>query len=308
MDDLSLFFDRYAEVGVQRRNLPHWQQDGKLYFLTWRQEDSIPAEKREELRREREDFIRVHGDPATDYLPPELLRRYHQLFSERVQRWLDAGAGSCVLRRPVAREIMRQALHHFDGRRYRLGSFAIAGNHVHVMAVPQPGIRMSEVLHSWKSYTANAINKALGRSGTLWKAESFDHLVRSEAALYRVWAYIHARTDQGAYVERRRPYAPTHFPFHARALPTAASVCSRRSISSSRFLVGLPWNCAAISSKVLRASSSSSTSVRAAAWAGRVVGHSRVDTEDTVALTVSSVSTGRVACLPLPGLVPCGAW
>jgi hypothetical protein len=40
-----------------------------------------------------------------------------------------------------------------------------------------PGIDLSEVMHSWKSYTAKAINKALGRSGTLWKEESHDHLV-----------------------------------------------------------------------------------------------------------------------------------
>ena len=44
----------------------------------------------------------------------------------------------------------------------------------------------------------------LGRTGTLWQDESYDHLVRSEEALYRIEAYIHAHKDQGAYVERRR--------------------------------------------------------------------------------------------------------
>lgn len=204
MDPYDIFFDNHAEVGIRRRNLPHWRQEGKLYFVTWRQADSIPADKRDELRRDRENFIRMHGDPAKRDLPVELRRRYHELFNARVQRWLDAGAGSCVLRKPGPRDIMRDALMHFVDVRYQLGSFAIAGNHVHVLVAPLPGIELSGVLHSWKSYTAKAINKELGRSGTLWKEESYDHLVRSEAALRRISGYIHAHVDQGAYVERRR--------------------------------------------------------------------------------------------------------
>ncbi len=92
----------------------------------------------------------------------------------------------------------------FEGQRYHLGSFAIAGNHVHALVVPRPGIDLSKILHSWKSFTANEINKALSRSGPLWAAESYDHLVRSEDSLKRIEAYIHAHEDQGAYVERRQ--------------------------------------------------------------------------------------------------------
>ncbi|MCU0319918.1 MAG: transposase [Flavobacteriales bacterium] len=203
MPDRDLLFDPFDEVEVRHRNLPHWRQEGKLYFVTWRQADSIPKEKREELRRERETFIKAYGDPATTDLSALLRERYNKLFHERIQRWLDAGSGSCVLRHPVAQQIMRDALHHFNGTRYQLGSFAIAGNHVHVLVAPIPGIELSEVLHSWKSFSANAINRALGRKGTLWQDESYDHLVRSEASLGRIMAYIHAHEDQGGFVERR---------------------------------------------------------------------------------------------------------
>jgi len=135
-------------VDIRKRNMPHWRQEGKLYFVTWRQADSIPAVKRQQLQREREAFIQAYGDPLKQHLTVELQRRYHQLFSERVQRWIDAGHGSCVLRKPEALKIMRTALHHFQGTRYTLGSFAIAGNHVHVLVAPVSGIGLSEVMHS----------------------------------------------------------------------------------------------------------------------------------------------------------------
>jgi REP element-mobilizing transposase RayT len=160
-------------------------------------------EKRDELRRARESFIKAYGDPAITNLTAVLLKRYNQLFHERVQRWLDAGSGTCVLRDPEARRIMRDTLLHFNGARYELGSFAIAANHVHVLVAPVAGFQLSGILHSWKSFSANAINRALERKGTLWQDESYDHLVRSETSLARITAYILDHEKQGALVERR---------------------------------------------------------------------------------------------------------
>jgi REP element-mobilizing transposase RayT len=98
---------------------------------------------------------------------------------------------------------MIDALHHFHGDRYHLGSYAIAGNHVHVLVSPHIGVELSSVIHSWKSFTSNAINKALGRSGRLWMDEYFDRLLRNQTHLERVEEYIAAHVRQGAYVERR---------------------------------------------------------------------------------------------------------
>ncbi|MFZ1691958.1 MAG: transposase [Flavobacteriales bacterium] len=98
---------------------------------------------------------------------------------------------------------MVETLHVFSPSRYRLGTFAVAGNHVHVLVVPNTGYDLSSITHSWKSYTAKSINRLLGRSGRLWKDESFDHIVRSEAAFWRIDKYIRAHVRQGAYVEER---------------------------------------------------------------------------------------------------------
>ena len=53
-------------------------------------------------------------------------------------------------------------------------------NHVHAIVRPNEGIELPEILHSWKSYTANKANEVLGQTGTLWQAEYYDHLIRDE--------------------------------------------------------------------------------------------------------------------------------
>ncbi len=53
-------------------------------------------------------------------------------------------------------------------------------NHVHVVVQPLAHHSLSAILHSWKSYTANAINKRLNRTEPLWQVEYFDHLIRDQ--------------------------------------------------------------------------------------------------------------------------------
>jgi hypothetical protein len=36
------FFNEFVEVRKTDGKLPHWQQPGATYFLTWRLADSIP--------------------------------------------------------------------------------------------------------------------------------------------------------------------------------------------------------------------------------------------------------------------------
>lgn len=201
----TLFFDPYAETKITDKRLPHWRQDGKLYFVTWRQADSIPREKRDQLKRERDAWFKRHGGKQLKELSLGTRMEYYRLFDARVQQWLDAGYGSCVLKQPGPKRIMIDALHHFNKARYKLGSFAIAGNHVHVLVAPMPGIDLSAITHSWKSFTASAINKQLSRSGQLWQYESYDHLVRDPEELERIEVYTLAHVREGGHVEQLAP-------------------------------------------------------------------------------------------------------
>jgi REP element-mobilizing transposase RayT len=185
-DAPSPFFNPHTETDISEHKLPHWNQADCFCFVTWRMDDALPRPLVEEWKRDRDLWTKDHPEPWDS----ETQQEYHELFSVRLNEWLDAGHGSCVLRQPEIRKIVADALGHFDGTRYHLASYVIMPNHVHVLLRLIPGSLLPDILHSWKSFTANAVNKALNRTGTLWQPEYWDTLIRSERHLAACLAYI----------------------------------------------------------------------------------------------------------------------
>ena len=126
-------------------------------------------------------------------------REYRELFSARLQRWLDAGHGSCVLREERIRQIVEDSLRHFADIRYSLYAYVVMPNHVHVLFMPEEGFDGRKIVADWKRFTAKAINAASGASGELWQKESYDHLVRDVAEFNAVRAYIRGNAPHLAY-------------------------------------------------------------------------------------------------------------
>lgn len=62
MDKLR-FFNPYEEIRFTENLLPHWQQKGAMYFITFRLADSIPARLRAQWQEEREIWLRLHPEP-----------------------------------------------------------------------------------------------------------------------------------------------------------------------------------------------------------------------------------------------------
>ena len=184
------FLNPNDEINIYQGNLPHWQQAGVFYFVTFRLADSIPKEKMDQLRQERELWLAKHSKGDKENYSVEELREYYRLFSERVEEWLDAGKGSCILKQEKYAKIVADALMHFNNERYILDEWVIMPNHVHVLVQPINNHNLTDILHSWKSYTANEINKLSGNKGQLWMHESYDHIVRNERALEAIRNYI----------------------------------------------------------------------------------------------------------------------
>jgi REP element-mobilizing transposase RayT len=84
-----------------------------------------------------------------------------------------------LLARADVAEVVQNALCFFRGSRYDLAAWCVMPNHVHVVFTPRAPFAPSGILHSWKSYTSHRINAIVGRAGTLWERESFDHLIRT---------------------------------------------------------------------------------------------------------------------------------
>jgi len=173
-------------------NLPHWRQDSVTYFVTFRTADSLPQEKLNQWQAEKEAWLKQQPEPHD----AQTRKEFYEKFPERLQRWLDQGFGECLLQKPNLRDIVEKALRHFDGERYDIDEFVVMPNHVHVVVTPKTDYQLSGILHSWRSFTANAINKETGKSGAFWQKESFDHIIRNPDQLEKIRGYIR---DHSAY-------------------------------------------------------------------------------------------------------------
>jgi predicted solute-binding protein/REP element-mobilizing transposase RayT len=188
-------FDDDGELQRRRRNLPHWEQAGATYFVTFRLADAVPESLASQWRDELQNWRRFHPEPLDD----EGRKEYRRRFLRAREDWLDQGHGSCLLRKAKAAAIVAKALHHFDSQRYHLDTFVVMPNHVHALVQPLPGHSLKEILRSWKGYSARQINKTLKRSGSVWVEESFDRIVRDWNALVRCRDYI-ARNPEKAHL------------------------------------------------------------------------------------------------------------
>ncbi|MFH1004802.1 MAG: transposase [Bacteroidota bacterium] len=186
----NIFFNPHNEIQIHTGNLPHWQQENVWYFITFRLADSIPAAVTEKIKSERELWLKNNPKGKDGNYSKEELKEYYRLFSERVETLLNAGKGSCVLRNEETAKIVADALLYFNNQRYVLNEWVIMPNHVHVLVKPLAGYKLPDILHSWKSFTANKINEQLGKKGQLWMHESYDHIVRNENALHAIRNYI----------------------------------------------------------------------------------------------------------------------
>ena len=170
-------------------NLPHWTQQGATYVVTFRLTDSLPKHVVEEWERERRDIV-ANAQQQGRELSNLDRQRLAKLFSDKVEQYLDLGAGECWLRDERIATITRDALLFFNGIRYDLIAWCIMPNHVHVVVHPKAGFDLSGILHSWRSFTATKANQLLRRRGQFWQPESYDHLIRDQADLENQVRYV----------------------------------------------------------------------------------------------------------------------
>lgn len=171
---------------MHRKHLPHLEQAGAIYFVTFRLADSLPQKLLKKWRMDRDAWIAFHSEPWTE----EEVKEYRREFTARIEEWLDVGSGECVLRDEDCRRALEVSLNHDHGTKCDLGDWVIMPNHVHLLVQPLGATRLSDVLMGIKGVSSRQINERLGRKGRLWMDESFDHIVRSLEQLEKIQTYI----------------------------------------------------------------------------------------------------------------------
>lgn len=180
-------------VHRHRLNLPHWRQWGRTYFVTTRLADSVPGHVRDHWLQQRGLWLSQRGlspDADPDQLPETERNDFHREFTARFHELLDAGHGDCVLARSDTAKILTEVMTSGHGTSYHLDGWVIMPNHFHALVEPVEKATLGQVLKTWKGSSARKINESRGRTGSLWQAETFDHIVRSEKQLHHFRRYI----------------------------------------------------------------------------------------------------------------------
>ena len=185
--------------GVHTRGfLPHVKREGARYFVTFRLADSLPKEVLLKYQAERAERLhRLHAQQEVakklrkPVVPGDSIQKIERDYFRKLEDFLDTNRGSCWLKRADIADMVASALRFFDSERYRLDAWVVMPNHVHVIFWPFPNHTVSEIVQSWKRFTAREANKILGRTGEpFWQPEPYDHWIRNDEEHARCCRYV----------------------------------------------------------------------------------------------------------------------
>jgi putative transposase len=186
-----------------RHRLPHFQQPGQAYFVTWCLKDAIPVkavirytQKLKELKAQikilEEHNVNNESKVELQYLYQHERKKYLKAYNDL----LDTEKKPLVnLAKSENTEVIIQSLKYWEGKRLINYAYTIMPNHVHwVFELNKSDeddkpVYLQDVLQSVKRYSAKMINKLENRQGGLWQKESFDTTIRDDRHMVNAIAY-----------------------------------------------------------------------------------------------------------------------
>jgi len=186
-----------------RYSLPHFQQPGQAYFVTWCLKDAIPpkalAEYTDKLNLLYTQIQYYKNTNADEEILNSLKSEFNLIRKNYLKAFddlLDLQKTSIVnLSKDSNRTILMNALIFWEGKRIENHAFTIMSNHVHwvfrVFHTDEKGnaVYLQDILQSVKRYSATLINKIEGVGGSLWQKESYDTTIRDDIHLYNAIDY-----------------------------------------------------------------------------------------------------------------------
>ena len=168
-----------------RRNLPHYQPESGIFFITYRLNFDLPLEIIEKLTQQKQEFSRRERVFKNKNEKSEILDFEKQQFY-----LIDNYLGLCkngqkYLSNPNIAQIIKDSLFFMNKEQYELYCFCVMPNHVHVLMKPQEKkngtfYSFAEIFKGHKGSTARKANIILNRTESFWHKESYDHSVRSQ--------------------------------------------------------------------------------------------------------------------------------
>lgn len=192
-----------------RGYLPHIENK-QYQMITFRLYDSVPKEVVDGWK----ETLSLLGSLTSSQREQREPRRHsfstYKTEADRLlallDKYEDAGYGSCVLKNDNVARIVHDAIFFYHEKKYNVISWCIMPNHVHVLIEVMKNISLSSILHSWRSFSSNEINKVLNRSGRLWMPEYFDRFIRDNDHFNNVVDYIHNNPVKTGLVKEATDY------------------------------------------------------------------------------------------------------
>jgi type I restriction enzyme R subunit len=186
---------------IRRRDLPHWDVPHAAYFITTCLEGSIPARGLLDLNTYRAELQR-RPRPSNRREQEWAVDQWKRGFA-RAERWLDQEPAIRHLEDPRLARLVVETFYHFAGQRYDLLAFVVMPSHYHWVVQPREEwvaqrpkddrrTPREEIIHSANLFTATQCNRILGRKGTFWQHEPYDHWIRDADELERIMLYVEA--------------------------------------------------------------------------------------------------------------------
>ena len=205
-----------------RRNLPHIQPPGATFFVTFHLAGSLPGSvlqqwksEKYQLETEKLRILKLQNDARLASVEHMIFEQKREWFRKFEKTLDDAQSGPVWLKDDRIAKEVADSMHYLDGKVYHLNAYCIMANHVHVVFASLPiqpsavaqtvSLRandndaqtkslcyntLSSIMQSLKGYTARKANHILGRRGTFWQHESYDHCVRNPNEMQRIITYV----------------------------------------------------------------------------------------------------------------------
>lgn len=194
-----------------RRKLPHFQQPGQSYFVTFILAGAMPVgamrkysevlehaknnlqELELKIKEKDLNLIRRSSEIQQAQKEYQIAQRKYRLTYDKMLHKIHSHNFSLLALGNL--KTIHETLNFWKGKRLHNHAWCIMSNHVHwVVSLfdvdkNNKPVYLEDILHSAKLFTARQINANENRSGQLWEHESFDTTIRNDKHFMNVVNY-----------------------------------------------------------------------------------------------------------------------